>query len=159
MIPLLQAESFHALACLKDGGAFILKIFDFKLQGTRRLLYNIGLLFDTGHVYALKTSRPCNKERYVVATGFHRNAWLAAPGLDPAALIVRPDEAFTQASAEAMTTVEHTQYLNLANATAISQSERRMAAIRATVPTDRRVGNLFLERHGEFLQPVHDVTS
>lgn len=67
---LLFAQIAYALIMQKQGGTFILKIFDSFMQHTVDLLAIMASFYE--HVYITKpqTSRYANSEKYVVCTGF-----------------------------------------------------------------------------------------
>lgn len=67
---LITCEIQTCFKLIKDGGTFILKIFDFNLEKTRYLLNILFTAFE--HIFIVKpsTSRPANSEKYVVCVGF-----------------------------------------------------------------------------------------
>ena len=67
---LILCEVFYALALQKQGGAFILKIFDVFHKATVDILYILSYYYD--HVSIMKpyTSRIANSEKYVICQGF-----------------------------------------------------------------------------------------
>lgn len=69
---LLLAETLAALYTQKEGGTFILKIFDIFNENTLRLIVLLQMVYH--HVYIVKplTSRPANSEKYLICTGFSK---------------------------------------------------------------------------------------
>lgn len=67
---LILCEVFYALALQKQGGSFILKIFDVFHKATVDILYILSYYYD--HVSIMKpyTSRIANSEKYVICQGF-----------------------------------------------------------------------------------------
>lgn len=71
-VRLIVSEITTALMLQKEGGCFLLKIYDCFNEETLRILH---VLYDHyQHIYMIKplTSRPANSERYMLCTGFHR---------------------------------------------------------------------------------------
>ncbi|KAJ3338955.1 FtsJ methyltransferase domain-containing protein 2 [Gonapodya sp. JEL0774] len=74
---LFLCEAATAVACLKPGGTFLLKVFDTIHPTTVSLLYILSLLFSEIAMLKPASSRPANSERYFVGKGFtgaHRTA-------------------------------------------------------------------------------------
>ena len=67
---LIFAEVIYALILQKEGGIFILKLFDCFLQVTNELLYILSMLYEEVHITKPNTSRCANSERYVVCLNF-----------------------------------------------------------------------------------------
>jgi 23S rRNA U2552 (ribose-2'-O)-methylase RlmE/FtsJ len=67
---LILCEVFYALALQKQGGSFILKIFDVFHKATVDIIYILSYYYD--HVSIMKpyTSRIANSEKYVICQGF-----------------------------------------------------------------------------------------
>ena len=67
---LIVCETVAALACLRQGGTFVLKMFGCQTSTIRYMMMEINKVFN--HLYLLKpiSSRPASAERYLVATGF-----------------------------------------------------------------------------------------
>lgn len=67
---LIISEVLCALMLQKQGGSFLLKIYDCFNEHTLKLLHVIKKFYD--HIYFIKplTSRPANSERYLLCTGF-----------------------------------------------------------------------------------------
>ena len=70
VFPLLLASFTMGLGCLAKGGTMIIKIFDMYSQATQDLCIGTARLFTKFTIYKPATSRPCNSERYFIATGF-----------------------------------------------------------------------------------------
>jgi len=68
--PLLLASFTMGLACLARGGTMIIKLFDIYSQATQDLFLGTARLFHSFTLYKPATSRPCNSERYFIATGY-----------------------------------------------------------------------------------------
>lgn len=66
---LVTAECAAALLSVREGGHFVLKIFDAFTAHTQRVLYVLARVFREVHVAKPYTSRMCNSERYVVCKG------------------------------------------------------------------------------------------
>lgn len=69
--PLLLASFTMGLKTLSPGGTMIIKMFDIYGKATQDLLLGTAIFFDRFTLYKPATSRPCNSERYFIATGFH----------------------------------------------------------------------------------------
>lgn len=67
---LILGEIITALKVLNKNGSFVLKIFECFTITTNKLLYILGLFFDTLYIYKPYFSRDSNSERYVVCKGF-----------------------------------------------------------------------------------------
>mgnify|MGYP003387824510 CR=1 FL=1 len=67
---LIFAEVMYAITMQKEGGTFILKLFDCFLQVTNELLYILSMMYDEVHITKPSTSRCANSERYVVCVNF-----------------------------------------------------------------------------------------
>lgn len=79
---LILSEIYAALSLQRQGGHFVLKMFDVFTETSTQLLYVLGLCYSEVHVYKPKTSRPTNSEKYVIckhfkATDATRDALLA----------------------------------------------------------------------------------
>jgi 23S rRNA U2552 (ribose-2'-O)-methylase RlmE/FtsJ len=68
--PLLLASFTMGLQSLKVGGTMIIKLFDIYGRATQDLFLGSATFFDRFTLYKPATSRPCNSERYFIATGF-----------------------------------------------------------------------------------------
>lgn len=69
--PLLMASFIIGLLTLRPGGTMIIKLFDIYSEVTQDLFLGTGALFERFTVYKPATSRPCNSERYFLASGYH----------------------------------------------------------------------------------------
>lgn len=67
---LLFAQMCYALAMQKQGGTFILKIFDSFMQHTVDILYILSSFYENVYMVKPHTSRYANSEKYVVCKGF-----------------------------------------------------------------------------------------
>uniref|UniRef100_A0AAU8GCW7 Ribosomal RNA methyltransferase FtsJ domain-containing protein n=1 Tax=Faxonius propinquus nudivirus TaxID=3139431 RepID=A0AAU8GCW7_9VIRU len=63
-------EIIIAFQTLKDGGFFIIKLFDIFLHFTRDLIYILSRCFTTITLLKLKSSRPTSSEKYLVCKNF-----------------------------------------------------------------------------------------
>lgn len=70
IFPLLIASVRIGFEVLKNGGVFILKIFDFYKKSTTDLIYFMSSYFKEWTLYKPATSRPCNPEHYFIGKGF-----------------------------------------------------------------------------------------
>jgi len=68
--PLLLASFTMGLASLAKGGTMIIKLFDIYSHATQDLFIGTARLFQSFTIYKPATSRPCNSERYFIATGY-----------------------------------------------------------------------------------------
>ena len=68
--PLLLASFTMGLSSLAKGGTIIIKLFDIYSQATQDLFLGTARLFQSFTIYKPATSRPCNSERYFIATGY-----------------------------------------------------------------------------------------
>ena len=67
---LLFAQVAYALCIQKQGGTFVLKVFDCFMHHTVDLLYLLASFYEKTHIIKPKTSRYANSEKYIVCTGF-----------------------------------------------------------------------------------------
>lgn len=67
---LLFSQIAYALVMQKQGGTFILKIFDSFMQHTVDLLAILAAFYEQVYITKPQTSRYANSEKYVVCTGF-----------------------------------------------------------------------------------------
>ena len=67
---LILCEVFYALAMQKQGGTFILKIFDVFHKPTVDILYLLCYYYNNVSIMKPHTSRIANSEKYVVCQGF-----------------------------------------------------------------------------------------
>jgi 23S rRNA U2552 (ribose-2'-O)-methylase RlmE/FtsJ len=70
---LILCEVFYALAIQKQGGSFILKIFDVFHKATVDILYILSYYYQQVSIIKPYTSRIANSEKYVVCQGFKIN--------------------------------------------------------------------------------------
>lgn len=70
IFPLLLASTKIGFEVLRNGGIFILKIFDFYHKSTVDLLYLLSCHFNEWTLYKPGMSRPCNPEHYFIGKGF-----------------------------------------------------------------------------------------
>lgn len=68
--PLILSEVFYALALQKEGGTFILKIFDIFHKPTIDILYLLSYYYTNVTIMKPYTSRVANSEKYVICQGF-----------------------------------------------------------------------------------------
>jgi hypothetical protein len=67
---LILSEVFYALALQKQGGTFILKIFDIFHKPTIDILYILSYYYTNVTIMKPYTSRVANSEKYVICQGF-----------------------------------------------------------------------------------------
>ncbi len=67
---LIFSEIFAAITLQKEGGVFILKIFDMFNDQTLKLMHLLKRFYKDMYIIKPLTSRPANSEKYVVCTGF-----------------------------------------------------------------------------------------
>jgi hypothetical protein len=67
---LILCEVFYALAMQKQGGTFILKIFDVFHKATVDILYLLCYYYNNVSITKPHTSRIANSEKYIVCQGF-----------------------------------------------------------------------------------------
>ena len=67
---LIYSEIITALHTLKNGGHFILKIFDIFTHNTFHLIYFVSKFFKDVHIIKPFSSRPANSEKYLVCKSF-----------------------------------------------------------------------------------------
>jgi 23S rRNA U2552 (ribose-2'-O)-methylase RlmE/FtsJ len=67
---LILCEVFYALAIQKQGGSFILKIFDVFHKSTVDILYLLGYYYKNVSIMKPYTSRVANSEKYVICQDF-----------------------------------------------------------------------------------------
>jgi len=68
--PLLLASFIIGLTCLAKGGTIVIKLFDIYSEVTQDLILGSARLFEKFTIYKPATSRPCNSERYFIASGY-----------------------------------------------------------------------------------------
>lgn len=67
---LIFAELVLAIGCLKDGGHYILKIYDIHYSITNQIIILCHYLFNDCVIIKPRTSRPGNSEKYVICSSF-----------------------------------------------------------------------------------------
>ena len=70
-IKLIFAQICFALSMQKQGGKFILKIFDIFTKSTIDLLYLLNNLYETVYIIKPNTSRMANSEKYLVCINYY----------------------------------------------------------------------------------------
>lgn len=69
-VKLFFAEVITAMACQKDGGTYIMKIYDSFFNVTIEILILLTLYYEKVSITKPHTSRPASSERYLVCEGF-----------------------------------------------------------------------------------------
>jgi 23S rRNA U2552 (ribose-2'-O)-methylase RlmE/FtsJ len=69
-INLILAQVIYAIALQKQGGTFILKVFDIFTQATIDILYILSSLYEKCYIIKPNTSRNANSEKYIVCKLF-----------------------------------------------------------------------------------------
>jgi 23S rRNA U2552 (ribose-2'-O)-methylase RlmE/FtsJ len=69
-INLILAQVIYAIAIQKQGGTFILKVFDIFTQATIDILYILSSLYEKCYIIKPNTSRNANSEKYIVCKLF-----------------------------------------------------------------------------------------
>ena len=69
-INLILAQVIYAIALQKQGGTFILKIFDIFTQATIDIIYILSSLYEKCYIIKPNTSRNANSEKYIVCKLF-----------------------------------------------------------------------------------------
>lgn len=69
-INLILAQVIYAIALQKQGGTFILKVFDIFIQATIDILYILSSLYEKCYIIKPNTSRNANSEKYIVCKLF-----------------------------------------------------------------------------------------
>lgn len=69
-LKLVFAQVMYALTLQKEGGTFVLKIFDIFYKPSIEILYILNSFYETVSVCKPKTSRFANSEKYIVCKGF-----------------------------------------------------------------------------------------
>lgn len=67
---IIYAEIITAIMIQEEGGVFVCKFFDLLTKMSLKLIYILYCLYDNVYITKLKTSRPCNSEKYLIAKGF-----------------------------------------------------------------------------------------
>ena len=73
-INLIFCEILYALILQKEGGSFVLKIFDMFHETTIEMLYLLSYFYKQVYVHKPNTSREANSEKYIICKGFVMNA-------------------------------------------------------------------------------------
>lgn len=63
---LILSECLSAIKCLREGGSFVVKVYDTVTEESASLLYILSMLFKEICLFKPVTSRPANSERYLV---------------------------------------------------------------------------------------------
>ncbi len=71
-INLIFCEVLYALILQKQGGSFILKIFDIFHKVTLEILYILSFFYEKVYVYKPLTSREANSEKYIICINFQK---------------------------------------------------------------------------------------
>jgi hypothetical protein len=67
---LLYAQIVFAVTMQKEGGSFVLKIFDSFMKHTIDILFLLSSFYESVNIIKPKTSRYANSEKYIVCKGF-----------------------------------------------------------------------------------------
>jgi hypothetical protein len=70
MTNLLFAQIAYAMCLQKQGGCFVLKMFDSFYKPTVEMLFLLASMYDRVHIVKPNTSRAANSERYIVCVGY-----------------------------------------------------------------------------------------
>ena len=70
---LVYCEILTTLLLQKEGGSFILKIYDIFTEKTLRIIHVLKTFYKDIYIMKPLTSRPANSEKYLICTGFHKN--------------------------------------------------------------------------------------
>ena len=70
MTNLLFAQIAYAVCLQKQGGCFVLKMFDSFYKPTVEMLFLLASMYDRVHIVKPNTSRAANSERYIVCVGY-----------------------------------------------------------------------------------------
>jgi 23S rRNA U2552 (ribose-2'-O)-methylase RlmE/FtsJ len=82
MTKLLYGQIVYALCMQKQGGHFVLKIFDVFMQQTMDMLALLASMYERVYITKPNTSRSANSEKYVVCKGFlHSSSYQFFPVL------------------------------------------------------------------------------
>jgi hypothetical protein len=68
---LILNEIYSAISLQKQGGCFILKVFDIFTETSIHLLYLLNTMYESVYIYKPKTSRPTNSEKYIICKNFN----------------------------------------------------------------------------------------
>jgi FtsJ-like methyltransferase len=82
MTKLLYGQILYALCMQKQGGCFVLKIFDVFMQHTIDMIALLASMYEKVYITKPNTSRSANSEKYVVCKGFlHASSYKFFPTL------------------------------------------------------------------------------
>ena len=70
MVPLIYGQIIYALCMQKQGGCFVLKIFDIFMQQTVDMMALLSSMYQQVYITKPNTSRYANSEKYIVCKGF-----------------------------------------------------------------------------------------
>ena len=70
MVPLLYGQIIYTLCMQKQGGCFVLKIFDIFMQQTIDMMALLSSMYQQVYITKPHTSRYANSEKYIVCKGF-----------------------------------------------------------------------------------------
>jgi cap1 methyltransferase len=70
---LLLVQILTGIKCVRDGGKFMVKVFDTVTRLTAQLLYIVSNCFDKISIFKPISSRPANSERYLICEGKRSN--------------------------------------------------------------------------------------
>ena len=73
IVQLLFIQVLYAIILQKQGGSFVLKMFDFFHKHTVDILYLLSSLYNSVNIFKPCTSRHANSEKYIVCQGFNGN--------------------------------------------------------------------------------------
>lgn len=89
---LIMVQVLTALKLLKEGGDFVLKMFDTVTEITGQLLYLVSLCFERISLFKPIVSRPANAERYLICQGKRKGTEQYERILEQANTIYNEDE-------------------------------------------------------------------
>jgi len=81
MTHLVYGQIVFALCIQKQGGSFVLKIFDCFMKSTVELLLLLSSVYDNVYITKPHTSRSANSEKYIVCKGFNHSSLQLYPYL------------------------------------------------------------------------------
>tara|TARA_Y100000816_G_C26074816_1_gene565671 strand:+ start:530 stop:1711 length:1182 start_codon:yes stop_codon:yes gene_type:complete len=71
-VNLIFCETLYALILQKEGGSFVLKVFDIFHKTTLEIIYLLCYFYNQVYVFKPHTSREANSERYIVCKDFRK---------------------------------------------------------------------------------------
>jgi len=74
MTELIYGQIVFALCIQKQGGSFVLKIFDCFMKSTVELLVLLSSVYDNVYITKPHTSRTANSEKYIICKGFNHSS-------------------------------------------------------------------------------------